>query len=75
MILRDVMVPGKELQCEVCMAPPWISIARELPECCPNRECRSREWNGKKKRVRKPKTRIELPKPTRVKWTEDDTEF
>ena len=72
MILREVMVPGKELQCEVCMAPPWISIARELPECCPNRECRSREWNGKKKRS---SGKIKLPKPTKVKWVEEESDF
>ena len=74
MILRDVMVPGKELQCDACKNI-WISISRALPDCCPNRECRSREWNGKKKRVRKARTRIELPKPTKIKWTEEDNEF
>ena len=73
-VLRDVMVAGKELRCDACLFT-WISINKALPDCCPNRECRSREWNGKKKRVRKPKTRIELPKPTRVKWTEDEADF
>ena len=71
MILRDVMVPGKELQCEKCFWI-WVSTASELPEACPSRECRSREWNGPKKRVRKPKVRIELPKPKRVKWEAED---
>ena len=71
MILRDVMVPGKELRCECCQFV-WVSIARELPECCPNRECRSREWNGKKKRG---SSRIVLPKPNRVRTNEEEIEF
>lgn len=71
MILRDVMVPGKELQCEKCFWM-WVSIASELPENCPNRECRSREWNGKKQRKA---ARIKLPKPTKVKWVEEESDF
>jgi hypothetical protein len=69
MILREVLVPGKELKCERCDFI-WVSIAKDLPEFCPNRDCRSREWNGRKKRI-KP-TRIELPKPTKVKQGEDN---
>jgi hypothetical protein len=74
MILGDVRVPGKHLQCDLCKWR-WISTASELPENCPNRDCRSREWNGKKKRTRKPKVVIELPKPKRVKWVEEETDF
>lgn len=72
MILGDVMVPGKSLQCDVCKIE-WVSIASRLPNACPNRDCRSREWNGKKqKRKPEPKPRIELPKPKRIKEEIDD---
>ena len=75
MILGDVMVPGKSLQCDACKYI-FVSIANRLPECCPNRDCRSREWNGvKKKRKPAPKPKIELPKPRRTKWVEEDTDF
>ena len=74
MILGDVLVPGKALQCGICLYQ-WVSIASELPESCPNKDCRSREWNGKKKRAVKP--RITLPKPTKVRAYNDEesTEF
>ena len=26
----------------------WASITPHLPVMCPNRQCRTREWNGKK---------------------------
>lgn len=75
MILGDVMVPGKSLQCDVCLLK-WVSIvASKLPDACPNRDCRSREWNGVKKKRKpaaKPKIVIELPKPRRIKNVEDD---
>ena len=73
MILGDVLVPGKSLRCDQCQYS-WVSIANELPIYCPNRDCRSREWNGKKKK-RKParQPKIELPKPTKVRWVEEDT--
>ena len=71
MILRDVMVPGKELECDVCSFQ-WVSINRTLPEFCANRECRSREWNGKKNRGA---GKITLPKPTKIKWVEEETDF
>ena len=72
MILGDVLVQGKSLRCDMC-GRDWISISQDLPEACPNRDCRSREWNGPKKRT-KP-TRIELPKPTKVQQGEDEYEF
>ena len=77
MILGDVMVPGKSLQCDACKHI-FVSIASKLPDACPNRECRSREWNGKKKKRKpapKPKIEIELPKPRRTKWVDEDTDF
>ena len=70
MILRDVLVPGKELQCDKCKLI-WVSISRKLPSNCPNRDCRAREWNGKKKR----KPRIQLPKPKRMHSTDSDEEM
>ena len=72
MILGEVQVSGKLLECDLCHYR-WVSIAAQLPTHCQNRECRSREWNGVKKRVRP--TRIELPKPTKVKWVEEETDF
>jgi hypothetical protein len=75
MILGDVMVPGKKLQCDAC-GFPWVSISSRLPDCCPNRDCRSREWNGKKqKRKPTPKPRIVLPKPQRIRTEDVDDEF
>ena len=77
MILADVQLLAKSLRCDVC-GQPWYSIAARLPECCPNRDCRSREWNGKKKKRKpapKPKIEIELPKPRRTKWVDEDTDF
>lgn len=69
MILRDVLVPGKELQCDDCKFT-WVSISRKLPTNCPNRECRTREWNGKKR-----KSRIQIPKPKRIRTTDSDGEM
>ena len=74
MILGDVMVPGKSLQCDACKHI-FVSIASKLPDACPNRECRSREWNGVKKKRKpapKPKIEIELPKPRRIREDFDD---
>jgi hypothetical protein len=72
MILGDCLIPGKSLQCDVCKHP-WVSIASRLPTNCANLDCRSREWNGKKKKRRPaPKPRIELPKPKRIKQGEDE---
>ena len=71
MILGEVMVPGKSLQCDVC-GFPWVSINAKLPIFCANPDCRSRQWNGPKKRVR---TKITLPKPTNVRNGEYDDEF
>lgn len=71
MILRDVMVSGKELQCDICRYV-WVSISRELPEWCPNRDCRSREWNGRKTRRKPSLERIQLPKPPKVRSKEEE---
>ena len=72
MILRDVMVPGREFQCNAC-GYQWVSIINDrLPDCCPSKDCRSREWNGRKRRVR---AKIVLPKPKKTKWVEEETDF
>ena len=65
MILGTVQLEAKVLQCNECGWPhdrskPWYSIAKRLPKECPNRRCRSKEWNGQK--PRKPPM-IKLPKP------------
>lgn len=69
-MIRRTRIPAIRCQCEVC-GHVWYSIARKLPESCANLKCRSREWNGKKKRVTKPKVRIELPKPAKVRDYDD----
>ena len=74
MILTDVIMLAKHYQCNLC-SWDWYSIAARKPDCCPNRECRSREWDGKKKKRKpapKPKIGIELPKPRRIKNVEVD---
>ena len=72
MILGDVMIPGKSLQCDACKIQ-WVSIASKLPDACPNRDCRSREWNGKKKKRKPaPKPKIVLPSPRRMREEFDD---
>ena len=75
MILGDVMVPGKHLKCDVC-AYKWYSISARLPDCCANPDCRSREWNGKKQK-RRPRRlpSVALPKPTKTRWVEEETDF
>ena len=73
-MIQEVSIKATNCICNICHYQ-WVSIAATLPDTCRNRDCRSREWNGKKKRVRKAKTRIELPKPTKVRWVEEETEF
>jgi hypothetical protein len=76
-MIQDVTIPARLARCEVCQYE-WITILTppRLPMHCMNRECRSREWNGKKKR--KPqdaKPKIVLPKTVKVRGGEDDFEF
>ena len=72
MILGEVKLLAKHLKCDLCLQD-WYSIAAKLPTNCPNRDCRSREWNGKKTK-RKPLRgpAITLPKPNRIKQEMDD---
>lgn len=74
-MIRKTRIPAWECRCEVCNWPhdrkkPWYSVGQKLPDCCPNPECRSREWNGKKSKTIKPN--IALPKPIRVRAQDDD---
>jgi ribosomal protein L37E len=69
-MIRNVTIPAIECTCERC-GYEWVSIAKELPEACPSRRCRTREWNGKKGQ-REPGSKIELPKPMRVRGGEED---
>ena len=74
MIFADVQLLAKHYLCDLCKWD-WYSIGTRKPDCCPNRECRSREWDGvKKKRKPAPKPKIELPKPRRTKQGEDEDE-
>jgi hypothetical protein len=75
MIVRAVTVPGRLLACDLCTFS-WISISQRLPEKCPNRDCRSREWNGRKKPARA--AQLVLPSPRgrgRPRIKADDVEF
>lgn len=63
-MIRQTRIPAIVCTCEEC-GHWWYSIAKKLPEACANLKCRSRKWNGKKKRIAKPK--IELPKPKRTR--------
>jgi ribosomal protein L37E len=75
MILGQVNMLANHYQCNLCDYD-WYSIAKRIPDSCPNRDCRSREWNGKKKkRIPAPKPKIELPKPTRKRIEDVDDEF
>lgn len=75
-MIQDVTIPARLLTCEVCQYE-WVSIMRNrLPSHCQNRECRSREWNGKKEKKKPaPKPKIVLPRAVKVKGGEEDEQF
>lgn len=68
-MVRKTRIPALACTCEIC-GYPWYSISKTLPDACPNRECRSREWNGVK--VRRKRDKIDLPKPPRIRGNDDD---
>lgn len=70
-MIRNTRIPAKDCTCEQC-SHNWCSIAKKIPEACPNPVCRSREWNGIKQRIVKPSVRIELPRPKRVRIVDDE---
>jgi hypothetical protein len=39
----------------------WTSRTNSLPEACPNRQCGTREWNGKKQQGRSHISEIKFP--------------
>lgn len=74
-MITNVTIPARLCRCEICFYE-WISIAERVPVNCQNRECRSREWNGKKpKYAPKPKPVLVLPKVVKVRRTEEEEEF
>jgi hypothetical protein len=79
-MITDVTVPARLCQCEALLkdgtpcAYSWITLLAppRLPSTCQNRECRSREWNGKKERkMPEAKPVVILPKPKKVRKGED----
>jgi hypothetical protein len=79
-MIRKTRIPALSCECDVCHRK-WFSLSKRAPTNCPNTECRSREWNGKKTRTMKPKVKIELPKPVRAReehdlhlWTDDEVQ-
>ena len=72
-MIKSVTIPARLAHCEVC-SYSWITLLEppRLPSHCQNRECRSREWNGKKERkVPEAKPVVVLPKPVKVRKGED----
>jgi hypothetical protein len=61
MTVRKIKIPAFDCTCLVC-GHRWVSIAPQPPISCGSPKCRSRQWNGvKKKPARVPK--IKLPAP------------
>ena len=61
-----VRVTREIWKCDVC-AWEWIPESASVPERCPSRKCRSRNWNGGVVEPEKPKTKEREPeraKPT-----------
>lgn len=78
-MIKEVTIPARLCKCEALLKNgqpcdyEWISIATLVPVNCQNRECRSREWNGKKeKKVPSPKPQVILPKPVKVRGGNED---
>jgi Zn finger protein HypA/HybF involved in hydrogenase expression len=65
-MIQLVEVEAQKCTCNKC-SHKWITVARIPPAICP--ACRSRQWNGEKRHGRPPsiESRIELPKPKRVR--------
>jgi hypothetical protein len=81
-MITSVNIPGRFCQCEALLKDgtpcgyEWFSIAFRIPSHCQNRECRSREWNGKKERkVPEKKPQVVLPKPRKVRQVDDGDGF
>lgn len=62
-MIRKVQVTANACECDVCHYK-WVSITPEPPVFCPNKKCRSREWNGKI--LKKHGKEISLPAPRKT---------
>lgn len=81
-MITNITVPARLCICEALLkdgkpcAYHWVSIADRIPIHCQNRDCRSREWNGKKERKpQEKKPTLVLPKPVKVRGGNDDEGF
>lgn len=71
-MITNVTVPARLCRCDICFYE-WISIATFVPVNCQNRECRSREWNGKKlKKPQEKRPLLVLPKPVKIRGGNDE---
>ena len=59
---EKVRIVAHKCTCDVCRYQ-WVTTRAEPPQFCQNRQCRSREWNGKKKPSYV--NQIKLPTPRR----------
>jgi hypothetical protein len=77
-VIKKVTIPARLCTCEALLKNgnpcryQWVSTAERIPSHCQNRECRSREWNGKKERKVVVKPSVILPKPNKVRGGNDD---
>lgn len=76
-MIRDVMIPAKQCTCDRC-GYSWLSQASTLPESCRNPQCRSRQWNGAKRKSRKNEIRLPSPRkngrPKTITLLDPDTQ-
>lgn len=59
-MIRDKVITVKECVCDRC-GHTWISLGDKQTDCCPNRKCRTREWDGLK--LRPHVNEIKFPAP------------
>jgi hypothetical protein len=57
----DTTIPAKLCKCDVC-GHEWTQVGK-LPIHCRNKQCQTREWNGKKPHGRSHIHEIKLPAP------------
>jgi hypothetical protein len=61
-MIEDTTIPAKLCKCEKC-GHEWTQTDGKLPQHCRNQDCKSREWNGKKKQLQSHIHEIKLPAP------------
>jgi hypothetical protein len=59
-MIRETFRPTLDCTCDKC-GYAWVVLGRTPPANCANKDCRSREWNGKKQRSHAKE--IKLPAP------------